>query len=140
MQPSHNPEDWKVEMGSAPFEKAGSKGSLVLVTVSGYGTMINAMIITNTETYIPAITSFLKSFTFKKPVQAPVTGTTPNPRQTGDGYAFATTNFDDGWNAAIKSDWVEVTKTDTTVLLHYGITITDEMRQILRSPISNTSS
>src|SRR5688500_780521 len=45
MQPSHNPEDWKVEMGSAPFEKNGSKGSVVLVTVSGYGKMINAVII-----------------------------------------------------------------------------------------------
>jgi hypothetical protein len=29
MQPSNNPEDWKVEMGSAPFEKEGLKGVAV---------------------------------------------------------------------------------------------------------------
>jgi hypothetical protein len=130
MQPSSNSEDWKVEIGSAPFEKERSKGSVVLVTASGYGRMISAMILTNTETYIPAITSFLDSFSFKKPVQAADARATEKsaPVAFNDGYAFATTNFDDGWNAAVKSDWVEVTKGDTKVFIHYGMTITAEMR------------
>lgn len=139
MQPSNNPDDWKVEMGSAPFEKEGAKGVAVLVTVSGYGKMMNAVILTNTAAYEPAITSFLESFSFTKPVQAPADRAilNPAPANTGDGYAFATTNFDDGWNAVIKSDWVEVTKGDTTVLLHYGITMTDEMRQDLSNSYWN---
>lgn len=67
MQPSNNPEDWKVEMGSAPFEKEELKGVAVLVTASGYGKMVNALILTNSQTYEPQITAFLESFSFKKP-------------------------------------------------------------------------
>ena len=67
MQPSNNPEDWKVEMGSAPFEKDGLKGVAVLVTASGYGRMMNAMILTNSQAYEPQLTAFLESFSFKKP-------------------------------------------------------------------------
>lgn len=66
MQPSNNPEDWKVEMGSAPFAKDGLKGVAVLVTASGYGKMMNAMILTNAQTYEPQIAAFLESFNFKK--------------------------------------------------------------------------
>ena len=139
MQPSGNPADWTIEMGSAPFEKDGSKGVVVLVTASGSSKMMNAMILTNSMDYEPTITSFLESFSFKKLAQASVNGSLPNPARvvTGDGYTFATSNFDDGWNAAIKSDWVEVTKDDTTVLLHYGITMTDEMRQDLSNSYWN---
>ena len=130
MQPSRNLEDWKLEMGSAPFEKNGTKGVAVLLTVSGHGKMMNAVIVTNTDAYESAITAFLESFSFKKPAQAAVTTAASNPAPgRADGYTFSTTNFDDGWNAAIKNDWVEVAKADTTVLLHYGVTITDEMRQ-----------
>lgn len=67
MQPSDNTEDWKIEMGSAPFEKDGEKGVVVLVTASGYGKMMNVMIFTNTQKYESTITTFLESFSFKKP-------------------------------------------------------------------------
>jgi hypothetical protein len=35
------------------------------------------------------------------------------------GYAFTTTNFDDGWTSTVKEDWVEVVKGNITVLIHY---------------------
>lgn len=35
------------------------------------------------------------------------------------GFKFSTTNFDDGWTATEQSDWVEVTKGNIKVLLHY---------------------
>jgi hypothetical protein len=34
-------------------------------------------------------------------------------------FAFSTTNFDDGWTATEQADWVEVTKGNIKVLLHY---------------------
>lgn len=34
-------------------------------------------------------------------------------------YQYYTTNWDDGWVSTIKTDWVEVTKGSTRVLLHY---------------------
>lgn len=138
MQPS-NPADWTIEMGSAPFEKDGTKAVVVLVTASGYGKMMNAIILTNSRVYESQITRFLESFSFTKPVSKPGNGEVQNPAPvaTSDGYAFTTSNFDDGWNAAIKVDWVEVTKGDTKVLLHYGITMTDEMRRDLSNSYWN---
>jgi len=49
---------------------------------------------------------------------------TPNPANNPStampaGFAFTTTNFDDDWNAIEQSDWVEVTKGNNKVLLHY---------------------
>ncbi len=67
MQPANNPEDWKAEMGSAPFEKDGLKGAAVLVTLSGYGRMFSIIILTNSESYEPSITSFLESVSLKAP-------------------------------------------------------------------------
>lgn len=67
MQPANNPEDWKAEMGSAPFEKDGIRGVAVLVNVSGHGRMVNILILTNSETYEPAITGFLESINLNIP-------------------------------------------------------------------------
>lgn len=38
---------------------------------------------------------------------------------TSSGFAFSTTNFDDGWTSTVQEDWVEVTKGTIKVLLHY---------------------
>lgn len=122
MQPSNNPEDWKVEMGSAPFEKDGLKGVAVLVTASGYGKMVNAMILTNTQAYEPEITAFLESFSFKKLAAEVSTVKSAGPAQpsaAANGYGYATTNFDDGWTSTVQEDWVQVTKGNVNVLLHY---------------------
>lgn len=35
------------------------------------------------------------------------------------GFTFTTTNFDDGWTSTVQEDWVEVTKGNIKVLLHY---------------------
>lgn len=60
-------------------------------------------------------------------VSAPVQNTEPvnsNPVSdpstvTPSGFAFSTTNFDDGWTSTVQEDWVEVTKGNIKVLLHY---------------------
>ena len=69
MFPSDNKDDWQVVGGFAPFEKDGEKGVAVLYTASGYGKMVNALILTNTQAYEAAITAFLESISFKKPAQ-----------------------------------------------------------------------
>jgi hypothetical protein len=61
MLPSNNPEDWQAEGGFAPFEKGGEKGIVVLLTISGYGKMVNVMVLTNTQAYEPNITAFLET-------------------------------------------------------------------------------
>lgn len=60
-------------------------------------------------------------------VYAPVQNTEPvNSNPVNDpstaapsGFAFSTTNFDDGWTGTVQEDWVEVTKGNIRVLLHY---------------------
>lgn len=48
--------------------------------------------------------------------QTPPNNPTP---ATSSGFAFSTTNFDDGWTSTVQEDWVEVTKGNIKVLLHY---------------------
>ena len=38
---------------------------------------------------------------------------------SNSGVAFTTTNFDDGWTSTVHEDWVEVTKGNIKVLIHY---------------------
>jgi len=65
MFPSNNLEDWALEGGFVPFEK----GVAVLYTISGYGKMVNVMILTNTQAYQKNISAFVASITLKKPVK-----------------------------------------------------------------------
>lgn len=67
MFPSDPKGEWLVAGGFAPFEKDGAKGVAVLYTASGYGKMVNALVLTNTQAYEAPLTAFLESISFKKP-------------------------------------------------------------------------
>ena len=75
MIPAANKEDWKALGGFSPFEKNGEKGVAVLVNISGYGKMVNVLILTNTQKYEPAMTAFLESISLKAPETAPTQST-----------------------------------------------------------------
>src|SRR6185436_11119339 len=47
MQPVAKEDGWEVQSGAAPFENEGEKGIALLVTSSGYGKMVNLLILTN---------------------------------------------------------------------------------------------
>jgi hypothetical protein len=64
-------------------------------------------------------------------IQQPTqTYTAPPPAtpSAGNGILVSTTNFDDGWTAMPMDNYVRVTKAATTVYLHYGLPIPDNMR------------
>ena len=67
MLPADDKGEWLIAGGFAPFEKDGEKGVVMLITATGYGKMINALLLTNTQAYEPAATAFLESISFKKP-------------------------------------------------------------------------
>ena len=69
MIPADNKGEWLLAGGFAPFEKDGVKGVAVLYTATGYGRMVNALILTNTQAYEGSATAFLESITFKKPAE-----------------------------------------------------------------------
>jgi len=72
MIPSNNPEDWALEGGFAPFEKGRIKGVVLLYTISGYGKMVNVMILTDSQVYEPNIRAFVESISLEKPVKRTV--------------------------------------------------------------------
>jgi hypothetical protein len=66
MQSVGNKDGWEIVSGSAPFEKDGEKGVAVLVNASGYGKMMNVLVLTNTNTFEKNIAAFLESVSLKK--------------------------------------------------------------------------
>lgn len=133
MQPQVTEDGWQVQSGHATFEKDEVKGIALLVSSTGYDKLVNVLILTNTDAYEKDITAFLESIDLKKPAAnntKPNTGNVKPPANTNNSptsstpaiktqFKFNTTNFDDGWNATEQEDWVEVTKGNIKVLLHY---------------------
>lgn len=127
MQPAGTENGWSVESGYAPFESESSKGIAVLVTSTSLEKMVNIIILTNTDVYQNQITAFLESIALQKQIAGkktlnntePVIVNTQPAITVKDGFAFTTTNFDDGWTSKVQEDWVEVTKGSVKVLIHY---------------------
>ncbi|HUM97447.1 MAG TPA: hypothetical protein PK275_06305 [Chitinophagaceae bacterium] len=131
MQPPVTENGWEMQSGHSTFEADGNKGVVLLVTASAGEKMVNLMILTNTDVYEKEMTAFIESISLKKvsgntallqPSESDTKTETTHQQSSSaivDGYAFNITNFDDGWNAVVKEDWVEVTKGDIKVLLHY---------------------
>jgi hypothetical protein len=89
MMAADNKGEWLLAGGFAPFEKDGVKGVAVLYTASGYGRMVNALILTNTQVYEPAATAFLNSISFK----APAVEVKPQGPASSNGEPSLTNNF-----------------------------------------------
>ncbi|MEQ1584458.1 MAG: hypothetical protein ABL895_01155 [Cyclobacteriaceae bacterium] len=62
------------------------------------------------------------------------TVTVPAPTS---GFAFTTTNFDDGWVSIVQEDWVQVTKGNTRVLIHYPNKNADTYNSVLMDGLKN---
>ena len=71
MQPATSKDGWEIVTGFAQFDKEGAKGAAILVTASGYGRMVNVLIITNSDTFEKTIGTFLESVSLKKPPVVP---------------------------------------------------------------------
>ncbi|MBK6938016.1 MAG: hypothetical protein IPH18_14900 [Chitinophagaceae bacterium] len=127
MQTPNSENGWEAQSGYGSFEMEGNKGIVLLVTSTGFEKMVNIIILTNSDVYEKEMTAFLESVSFKKtnPVATkPATNPTKpvQPATTSakkDGFAYNTTNFDDGWTSTVQEDWVEVKKGNIKVLLHY---------------------
>ncbi|HEY6062687.1 MAG TPA: hypothetical protein VIV35_03705, partial [Chitinophagaceae bacterium] len=138
---------WETQTGYAPFESDGNKGVALLVTASAVDKMVNLIVLTNTDVYEKEMTAFLESISLKKPAGAtgqinkPVT-TPVKLEQTkttakSDGFAFTTTNFDDGWISTVQEDWVQVTKGATRVLIHYPNKQADAYNSVVMDGLKN---
>jgi hypothetical protein len=144
MQPPATEDGWEAQSGYAPFESDGQKGVVVLVTSSGFEKMVNIIILTNTDVYEKEMTAFLESISLKKqtaaankPATNPVKPVQANTIAKKDGFAFTTTNFDNGWTSTVQEDWVEVTKANIKVLIHYPNKNADAYNSVLLDGLKN---
>ncbi len=87
------------------------------------GVCMSIVATTPNQRYIKDIENLIGSLELKKPELKEQNSVTEvinnNPATAGKGFAFTTTNFDDGWVATEQADWVEVTKGNIKVSLHY---------------------
>jgi hypothetical protein len=142
-----NENGWEIQSGVAPFQKDGNQGLAMLVTASGFGKMVNVLVLTNTQAYEPNITAFLGSISLKKPVGETPTSpakqaTAPAsqgalPSAAASGYAFTTTKFDDGWTSTVQEDWVYVAKGNIRVLIHYPNKYADAYNSVVLEGLKN---
>jgi hypothetical protein len=141
MQAPAKEDGWEAQSGYSPFELDGNKGIAMLITSSGYDQMVNIVVLTNTDAYENEMSAFLESVSFKKPAgnntqkptTAPTTKTTNTPTVAKkDGFAFTTTNFDDGWTSTVQEDWVATVKGNIKVLIHYPNKKADAYNSVLK--------
>ena len=142
-QPETETEDgWTSHSAASSFTYENKPAYSLLSTITGYGVELSVVVIMNNTEFMKEIEQLLLSLDLKKPdrpivnTQQSQPSTQPNVQNSftvtaapgNHGIFTATTNFDDGWIAQPFADYVRVQKSQFTVLLHYGIEITDEMR------------
>jgi hypothetical protein len=142
MQPSSKENGWEAQSGYAAFESNGANGIALLVTSTGYQKMVNILILTNTDVFQKEVTGFLESVSLKKtvPVSEPASNTIkPSTILSAkpDGFAFTTTNFEDGWTSTVQENWVQVVKGNIKVLIHYPNKNADAYNSVLLDGLKN---
>ena len=123
---------WIIKAGSCKFTFDNSEAMAMLTTASGYDRCVSIVAVTNNKDYLKDVQALIASVDLIKPNMASAqTETkklqtdqqnalnTPLPAKQ-DGFAFTTTNFDDGWTSSVQEDWVEVTKGNIKALLHFS--------------------
>ncbi len=132
IEPAVKSDGWDVVTGGTSFENEMGAAAVLMSTYSGFGKTFSAAAIFNSQDNVPDIEAFAASLKLKRPEANKQVKNNPPVSNTikavSTGFAFTTSNFDDGWNAVDTAEWVQVNKGDTRVLLHYGIQYTDETR------------
>jgi len=142
MAAPENDDGWEVLSGFAPFEKDGAKGVAILVTATGFGKMVNSLILTNSDAYEKDIASFLGSIVLKKPVVTALPSGTTSSQTTpisvaAGSYGLTSTKFDDGWTSTAQGDWVHVVRNNTAVLIHYPNKNADAYNSVVMDGLKN---
>jgi hypothetical protein len=131
-------EEWMIQSGMAPFSFNNGTSTAMLTTLSGNNRAMSIVALTNSEDYIPVIQQFLESVEMGKPVPGDneMNQTTIQPAANSK-FTFTTTNFDDGWTSTEQEDWVQATKGNIKVLIHYPNKNADAYNSVLLDGLKN---
>ncbi len=121
---------WNVKNRRGGFVFEGRPVDVLLTTYSGYNRCASIVTLSNSNEYTATISNMLQTVRLLKPdTVKPVTGNTI----TTNKFTFTTTNFDDGWASVENPDWVETTKDNIKVLIHYPNKATDGYNSVLKA-------
>ncbi|HEU4470928.1 MAG TPA: hypothetical protein VFR58_07595 [Flavisolibacter sp.] len=119
---------WRVCTGLGKFVFNKDTAAILLNTFSDGQRCASFIIMSNTVDYGTVLDEFIASLHLSQPTansaptelpqQGTVTGNTAS-QPFSDGFQFNTTYFNDGWTSVVKEDWVEATKGNMKVLIHY---------------------
>lgn len=126
---------WTVRNGGASYTFNQQPAIAMLTTITGYGVTVSIVSKTNSQDYLEEIQNFISSVVLKKPENKPsITPQNPTqPAQNNTGkFAFTTTNFDDGWTSTVQENWVQCSKGNIKVLIHYPNTKADAYNSVLK--------
>lgn len=124
---------WKFWTGLGKFVFNNQTVNLLLNTFSNGERCISFILMSNTTHHGQTLDEFVGSIKINPVSLEPIptspvknnsddtTGGAQNPNTpTAPGnFQFSITNFDDGWTSVAKEDWVEASKGNIRVLLHY---------------------
>ncbi len=127
-------EGWKVIFAGASGSYGGLPFVISLSTLTKGDITFYTAAVFSDQKYLPAVEEFIGSIEpdLKKYVRKTNTpainnnGNEPVGQPVANGFYFTRTNFDDGWVAIPKEDWVETTKGNIKALIHYPNKVTDE--------------
>ena len=88
----------------------------------------------NTQNQLPVNTS---PDSFKGNNNKTVNKQPASPSVKNAGFAFTTTNFDDGWTSTVQENWVDVKKGDIKILIHYPNKQVDAYNPVLLDGLKN---
>jgi hypothetical protein len=121
---------WKIKSGGSKYIFNKQNAMVMLTTYSGYGKAVSIVALTSSPDYGSYIQHLIESVELSAQDTGaclPDAGSQHNQVIAGNNtthFTFATSNFDDGWKAAEKPDWVELRNGDISVLLHYTNAVT----------------
>lgn len=117
-------EGWTIMSGSGVWKFNGTNVATILTVYSGHGACVSVACNATAKPYLDDFKNFIGNIELYNGKNNPSSVTQNNTNQNSNpavkgNYKFNTTNFDDGWKSAIQEDWVEVTKGNVKVLLHF---------------------
>ncbi|MFA5330548.1 MAG: hypothetical protein WC384_22340 [Prolixibacteraceae bacterium] len=132
---------WQTQTGSGQFIFNNNKAAVILTTFSGYGRCVSIVSTTGNQQYLDDIESFIRHIELNSPAEVQAikeeTNFIPVQQNSANGFAFTTTNFDDGWTSTVQDDWVLVTKGNIKVLIHYPNKQADAYNSVLMDGLKN---
>lgn len=125
---------WKVIFAGAAGSFGGQPFVISLSTLTKGDITFYTAAVFSDQKYLPAVEEFIGSIEpdlkkYVRKTNTPVinqNGNEPVGQPVSNGFYFTRTNFDDGWVAIPKEDWVETTKGNIKALIHYPNKVTDE--------------